>query len=562
MMEMGKKMKMTMLSCASAFVCGIVCAVTPEELVDCPVSENLRGHENTEWSISYAYHLTDGQKALPRVLLVGDSICNAYQSGVCSALEGKMAVTYWVSSYCVTSPCYMKLLSIYLDEAEYAVVHFNNGCHSLSTLNEDWEKGFRAALDLIRLKQPKARIIWTTTTPNKDASKTAKIVELNAIAAKVVSGMKDVAVDDLFSLMNPLDRETFWQDNYHFKAAAVGMQVSQVTDACRKAQENANPEMTSSVAGLASVNRAIHLSGVSFEQDESSRDVVVNYTLTGTNAIIRAAVLTNGVSIGKTELNTFVGDYSMSMADVVSPGTHTFRWKARKDWPDRQASDLQVKVCALYADESGNPEIYDEFARPVFSSDFSVTSLEGWTTGFARQGAGAFATVQRGQLVVCDGLSISPNTWAMVCTPVFEGLTYWRVSFDLGILCADFTDWDQYWTRWRYSISGLDAEDSEVFKLVGQADARGTGTSSTIGGVRIPGSGKKTHLILLRNSKNAFSVFGPDGVAGTTTAVIGDPDAKLAKLKFVIPEPVVSPATCGYGFIDNVRVEDISSAPF
>ena len=35
----------------------------------CPVAENVRGHENTEWSTSYAYHLTDANKDLPRVLL-------------------------------------------------------------------------------------------------------------------------------------------------------------------------------------------------------------------------------------------------------------------------------------------------------------------------------------------------------------------------------------------------------------------------------------------------------------------------------------------------------------
>lgn len=46
------------------------------------------------------------------------------------------------------------------------------------------------------------------------------------------------------------------------------------------------------------------------------------------------------------------------------------------------------------------------------------------------------------------------------------------------------------------------------------------------------------------------------------SCVIGNPDAKIVKLKFVIPESVASPATCGYGFIDNVRVEDISSGPF
>ena len=28
--------------------------------VECPVSENVRGRENVEWSVGYSYHLTDG----------------------------------------------------------------------------------------------------------------------------------------------------------------------------------------------------------------------------------------------------------------------------------------------------------------------------------------------------------------------------------------------------------------------------------------------------------------------------------------------------------------------
>ena len=56
--------------------------------VACPVSDNVRGHENIEWSVAYAYGLTDATKDLPRVLLVGDSICNGYQSGVRELLKG------------------------------------------------------------------------------------------------------------------------------------------------------------------------------------------------------------------------------------------------------------------------------------------------------------------------------------------------------------------------------------------------------------------------------------------------------------------------------------------
>ena len=104
----------------------------------CPVSMNLRGHENTEWSQSYAYHLVDGRKNLPRVLLVGDSIVNGYQGEARRLLEAKgVNVTYWISSYCVTSPHYLTFLGIYLDEAKYDVIHFNNGLHSLDTPTAD-----------------------------------------------------------------------------------------------------------------------------------------------------------------------------------------------------------------------------------------------------------------------------------------------------------------------------------------------------------------------------------------------------------------------------------------
>ena len=145
-----------------------------------PVAENVRGHENTEWSISYAYHLTDAKKSLPRVLLVGDSICQGYQGKVAAKLEGKANVTYWASSYCVTSPGYLRLLAFYLDEAEYDVVHFNNGLHSCETTIADYAKAYRAALRLIKKKQPKAKLVWVTSTPinTENASRAAKVPAL------------------------------------------------------------------------------------------------------------------------------------------------------------------------------------------------------------------------------------------------------------------------------------------------------------------------------------------------------------------------------------------------
>ena len=204
-----------------------------------PVAENVRGHENTEWSISYAYHLTDAKKSLPRVLLVGDSICQGYQGKVAAKLEGKANVTYWASSYCVTSPGYLRLLAFYLDEAEYDVVHFNNGLHSCETTIADYAKAYRAALRLIKKKQPKAKIVWASSTPiNAKDARAGKVSQLNAAARRAAESVGDVAANDLYSLADPLDRKAYWVDTHHYTDAGYELLASQVVEkvvaACAK----------------------------------------------------------------------------------------------------------------------------------------------------------------------------------------------------------------------------------------------------------------------------------------------------------------------------------------
>ena len=205
-----------------------------------PVAENVRGHENTEWSISYAYHLTDAKKNLPRVLLVGDSICQGYQGKVAAKLDGKANVTYWASSYCVTSPGYLRLLAFYLDEAKYDVIHFNNGLHSCETPVADYEKSYLAALQLIRKKQPDAKIVWASSTPlnTENAAKAEKVAALNAAARRAAESVEDVVENDLYSLANPLDRKAYWVDTHHYTSDGYELLASQVAEkvvaACAK----------------------------------------------------------------------------------------------------------------------------------------------------------------------------------------------------------------------------------------------------------------------------------------------------------------------------------------
>ena len=196
--------------------------------IECPVNPNVRGHENVEWSVGYAYHLTDAENVLPRVLLVGDSICKGYQETVGVCLAGLMNVSYWVSSYCVTSPEYMRLLAFYLDEAKYDVVHFNNGLHSLDTPVDAYVKGIASALELIRKKQPQARIIWASSTPLADAELTEKVRARNS-AALAVAKVVGCETDDLFALLDPLDRKENWSDIFHHNIRARELTAEQVS---------------------------------------------------------------------------------------------------------------------------------------------------------------------------------------------------------------------------------------------------------------------------------------------------------------------------------------------
>ena len=152
---MKKVMTGVMLAALTGFGAG-----RPEEAAQ-PISENLKGRENIEWSIGYAYGVTDETRHLPRVLLVGDSITAQNHRHVRTELAGKLNVSYWASSYCASTPRYLPLLEFYLNDAKYDVIHFNNGLHSLWTSDADWERGFRAALELIRRKQPQAKVIWS-----------------------------------------------------------------------------------------------------------------------------------------------------------------------------------------------------------------------------------------------------------------------------------------------------------------------------------------------------------------------------------------------------------------
>ena len=196
------------------------------------MTTGARQRESTEWTTAYWYNANDNK--LPRVLLVGDSICNQYQSFTKNELAGNAYVSFYATSKCVTDRSYIKELSYILEEYDYAVIHFNNGLHSLTADPAEWEAGLRAAFKLLKANGKNAKIIWVSSTPLKDPALTEKVKVLNTIGARLAAE-NGFPVNDLFLLMDPLDRATYWADTYHYNNDGKKMQAKKVAAAVRAA---------------------------------------------------------------------------------------------------------------------------------------------------------------------------------------------------------------------------------------------------------------------------------------------------------------------------------------
>ena len=197
-----------------------------------PVSRNMGGRENIEWSMAYSWNMTDKLSTLPRVFLVGDSITAQYSADVRNALKDKMTVSYWASSYCITRPVYRRFLEAYLAEAEYAVVHFHSGAHSFRTDINEWKKSLKDIFLTIRRMQPKARLVWSTCTPLRKPESCEKMKEFNAAAAEVIAEVGVDAVDDQFALVSACDKEEPWTDGVHLKDYVRAEQGRQIAEQC------------------------------------------------------------------------------------------------------------------------------------------------------------------------------------------------------------------------------------------------------------------------------------------------------------------------------------------
>ena len=201
--------------------------------------------------------------ALPRVLLIGDSVSVAYTLDVRKNLAGIANVHRIAANGGSTRTALgdYGLVRWIKPGDKWDVIHFNHGLHDLSyRFADDRDKNDKGeyasptngghpnvALDqyeknlrviVARLKQTGAKLIFANTTPvpESDAAKYVKDSELPYnVAARKVMDEEGVAWNDVWSAVKPRQDELQGRRNVHFMASGSAVLAKQVAEAITRA---------------------------------------------------------------------------------------------------------------------------------------------------------------------------------------------------------------------------------------------------------------------------------------------------------------------------------------
>ena len=224
------------------FLIGFICLITSSQIL---VAQELyqqyepetttRVREAIEWSITYTYNSQDTE--LPRVLLIGDSICNAYQNSTKDHLYDKMNVSYWASSKCVTDKDYFRELDFILSGYHYDIISFNNGLHSIGTNQQEWEKSYKNAILFIQAKCPDAKLFLCNNSIVASSESNQAACRMNKYVQKIADELS-LPMIDMYSFLDKMDHEHLWSDGIHFQPEVISEQGKMLSEIFLNAWEN------------------------------------------------------------------------------------------------------------------------------------------------------------------------------------------------------------------------------------------------------------------------------------------------------------------------------------
>lgn len=170
----------------------------------------------------------------PKILFYGDSISSGYRQHLLPALEGKVYAYHWNTFVPSLGDGATSMLKDGASAADFKIIFFNNGLHSLSwtpdkATDEQIADTTRAIVRGFRTGAPQAKLFWIATTPHTarpepgkpvDAlgDKNAVVLRINRIAEQVMKEESIEIIDMYTPLAARLDLAA--GDEYHWASPA------------------------------------------------------------------------------------------------------------------------------------------------------------------------------------------------------------------------------------------------------------------------------------------------------------------------------------------------------
>ena len=181
---------------------------------------------------------SEDNPALPRVLLIGDSISIGYTSPTRATLAGKANV-HRPAANCGPTSRGLEQLDRWLGDGRWDLIHFNWGLHDLKYIEgrkqvplDAYEKNLKELV--ARLKKTGARLIWCSTTPVPEGCspprKNEDVIAYNAAAKKIMEA-NGIVIHDLYAFALPRLGKIQRPANVHFTPEGSKVLAEQVAAA-------------------------------------------------------------------------------------------------------------------------------------------------------------------------------------------------------------------------------------------------------------------------------------------------------------------------------------------
>lgn len=214
----------------------LVSSLTPDEQAwEKTLSENLGGfyfpiHQKDRLAGKVtAWNYVKDDPALPRMLIIGDSISRGYTLAVRAALAQQVNV-HRAPANCGPSATGLTKLDIWLGDGKWDIITFNFGIHDRATPPEVYRSNLVTLLG--RLRATGAKLYWVRTTPapegpNKENFTAAQWEVVNKVADQLMQSEK-IPVIDINAPLLPQIAEYQLPNNVHFNGKGSEVMAAEI----------------------------------------------------------------------------------------------------------------------------------------------------------------------------------------------------------------------------------------------------------------------------------------------------------------------------------------------